>query len=259
EHDGAGDRDALLLSAGQLVGPTVGQRLHIDEVERPLDPLLGDVLRLFAHLQRKREVLANRHVREQRVILEDHADVALIGRRVCDVDAVDDDPAGRRAGESGQHHQRCRLSRPGRAEQGEELTRLDGEGQVVDCGVVAVLFPDPLERNGTVLHCHQLLLELLVIVRRVTTMASQATSAHAMTKTEITATVGLVSSESASKILRGRVLTRTPDKKIAMVDSSKEIRRENSAPVAIDGAMRGATMRRSWTNLLAPRLAAARS
>ena len=58
-----------------------------------LDLVLGDLLAL----QPEGDVLLDRHVREQRVALEDRVDVALVRRHVGDVDAAELDGALRSA------------------------------------------------------------------------------------------------------------------------------------------------------------------
>src|SRR5687768_17972468 len=50
------------------------------------------------------------HVRKQRVRLEHQVDGTLVRRHVRDVDAVDQDPAGRRLLEAGEHPEQCRLA-----------------------------------------------------------------------------------------------------------------------------------------------------
>jgi hypothetical protein len=54
---GAGERHALLLTAGKLRGQSCGVILHVDEFKQP--PGLGMALRLghAAHLQRKRNIV----------------------------------------------------------------------------------------------------------------------------------------------------------------------------------------------------------
>ena len=64
---------------------------------------------------------ADRQVREQRVVLEHHADVALVRRQVGRELAVDPDLARRRLDEPGDHHQQRRLARARGPEQRHEL------------------------------------------------------------------------------------------------------------------------------------------
>ena len=74
--EGAGDRHALLLAARQLVGVVVELGGEADEAQdvRHLAPDL--LARLADHLERVGHVVVDRAVREQLVVLEDHADVA---------------------------------------------------------------------------------------------------------------------------------------------------------------------------------------
>ena len=93
-HDGASERDALALAAGQLLGLAVEQVLELDGLSRLLDPALDLRLGDLAQLQAEGQVVADRHVRIERVALEDHRDVAILGRDVVD-DAVADPQARR--------------------------------------------------------------------------------------------------------------------------------------------------------------------
>ena len=70
---------------------------------------------------------ATRHVRVQRVVLEHHRDVALLGREVGDVAVADEQPTAVDALEAGEHPQRRRLAAAGRADQDEELAVVDDE------------------------------------------------------------------------------------------------------------------------------------
>ena len=137
EHDRARQRDALLLAAGHLarVAGRVGIQLHQAQgvVHAALDLGLGEL----PHLERERDVLARRHVREQGVVLEHHAHVALVGRDPADVVAVDLDGARGLDGEPRDHPQGRRLARAGRPEQRDELTLPDVEVHAVDGSHVA--------------------------------------------------------------------------------------------------------------------------
>jgi hypothetical protein len=92
---------------------------------------LRSILRTSSGKAREGEVLCNRHVREQRVILEDHADAALVRRHVGDRHVVEHDIAVRGRLESGHHHQAGGLSRAGRPEERDEFAPLHLEVEVL--------------------------------------------------------------------------------------------------------------------------------
>ena len=100
------------------------------------------LLGLLLDAQPEADVVGHGHVREQRVGLEDHAHVALVGRQVRDVLAVDLDAARVGVLEAGDHAQRRRLAAAGRPEEGDELAALGGEDEVLDRGEGAELLLD---------------------------------------------------------------------------------------------------------------------
>ena len=132
EHQRARDRDALLLAAGELRRPAAAEAAELHHVQRALDPLRDLVARHAAHRQREADVLGHRHVREQRVVLEHHADLALVRRQARQRLALEQDLAGGRRLEAGEHHQRRRLARARGPEQRQELAALDVEMEIVD-------------------------------------------------------------------------------------------------------------------------------
>ncbi|MNZ92751.1 hypothetical protein D3C78_1117860 [compost metagenome] len=69
----AGQGHALLLAAGQFMGIALAQGAEIDQLEH----LGGDALALGVLADAEGDVLGHRQVREQRVVLEHHADAAL--------------------------------------------------------------------------------------------------------------------------------------------------------------------------------------
>ena len=82
DRERARERDALALAAGELVRIAVGEPVELHEREQLVD--LGADLRLVRaasrfgpHAQAEGDVLEDRHVAEQRVVLEDEADLAL--------------------------------------------------------------------------------------------------------------------------------------------------------------------------------------
>ena len=102
-HDGAPQRDALALAARQRARLAVEQALDAQDAGGALHALVDVRARELAHLQRERHVLAHRHVRVQRVALEHHRDVAVLGRNVVDQLVADVDLAGGRLLKAGDH------------------------------------------------------------------------------------------------------------------------------------------------------------
>src|SRR5215204_4713391 len=133
--EGAGDRGALLLAAGEHRR----QDMHVLAEADPAQQLddLAPVARLVLalHAQRQGDVLVGRQVVEEAEILEHHAHPAAHpGERVAG--DADDVPAEERDQPSGRAHrhedqpQERRLAGPGRAGQELERVRLDREGEV---------------------------------------------------------------------------------------------------------------------------------
>jgi hypothetical protein len=90
---------------------------------------------------------ADRHVRVQRVVLEHHRDVALLGRQVVDLALADQDLAARDFLQPGDHAQQRGLAAARRADQ-------HGEGAVGDVDVdamqdrhLAEMLPDRSDRD----------------------------------------------------------------------------------------------------------------
>ena len=111
----ARERNTSLLTAGQLPGTTVGERAHLDELERGTDPFASLLLRRLLVLQTERDVVGHGEVREQRVVLEDRVHVALVRRDLRDVVAVQGDLPLAGSLEARDHPERGRLPHTRRA------------------------------------------------------------------------------------------------------------------------------------------------
>ena len=134
----ASERDPLPLAARQLVRLALliaGQAHHAQGLR---DPLAACRLVDLADHQPVAHVVADRHVREQRVVLEDRVDVALERRDAGHVTPVKDDAAARRLLEPGDHPERRRLAGPRRAKHREELAIAHVEVDAGDGDHVAV-------------------------------------------------------------------------------------------------------------------------
>ena len=132
--EGSGEGDALLLTAGQLRRLPTGEVREAHDLEELVDTLRDLGPRRPATARAERHVVEHAHVREQRVVLEDGVDVALVGRDPRDVRALEADPSRRGLLEPGDHPQRRRLAAPRRAEHREELAAADLEVRVLDRG-----------------------------------------------------------------------------------------------------------------------------
>ena len=71
-------------------------------------------------------------MREERIVLEDGVDIAVVRRDLSDIDTRELDRAGGRLLEARDHAQHRRLARARGAEQGEELAVGDVEVDTVD-------------------------------------------------------------------------------------------------------------------------------
>jgi hypothetical protein len=139
EHEAARQRHPLLLAAGQLARVAVGEPKQAHQLEHALGACLDVGSRKAPHLERKHHVLRRRHVREQRVVLEHHTDIALVGPAQGKVTAVELDRAAGRIFEAGDHQERCGLAGAAGAQEGDELATLDVDRDVVDGVALAVI------------------------------------------------------------------------------------------------------------------------
>lgn len=132
DDEGAGEGDALLLAAGELVWLALGVGVHADGLEGVEGALLAFGLGDFADGEPESDILEDGHVGPERVGLEDHAGVAFVGGGVGDVAVVEEDFAGGGHDESGDHAEEGGLAAAGGPEEEEEVACVDGEGDVVD-------------------------------------------------------------------------------------------------------------------------------
>ena len=137
-NDGARQRDALLLAAGELVGIAilVLRDLHgfHDLFHTALDLVLGE---LFV-FQTVLDVAVDGHVREDGVALEHHAEIALIDGYIVDHLVVKRNGAGLNGVKTGDHAEKRCFAAAARPKQREQLAGTDVDGQVADDDVVLI-------------------------------------------------------------------------------------------------------------------------
>ena len=146
ENEGACKRDALLLAAGKAARQTLRGMAELDHVKDFGNLAADDVLRRLAHAQREGDVLEHRHVREQRVILEHHADAAFPRWGVGSARAVDPKIARVGVQQARDHHQQRRLAGARWPEQRHEFACAKVEIRRVQRDCVAVALAQALDR-----------------------------------------------------------------------------------------------------------------
>ena len=136
DHDRAGQRHPLLLAAGEFGRIAVGQMAHVHDFQHLADAALDLGLGDLAQLQAERDVLLDRHVRPDRVALEDHRHLPPVRRHRARGRgknlAVHLDGAERGIDEARDHPQRRGLAAAGRPEQRDEFSGLQFEVDIVD-------------------------------------------------------------------------------------------------------------------------------
>ena len=93
-HDGASHGHSLALAAGKLAGHAGEQSVQSEELGGFLGAALAFLGGNAAHLQAVGDVVVHVHVRVERVVLEHHGDVAVLGFHVRHIPVADVDGAG---------------------------------------------------------------------------------------------------------------------------------------------------------------------
>jgi hypothetical protein len=129
DHHGAGQSHALLLPAREFRRIAVGQRAKPHRLQDAGDARLHRRAVDMAQLQAEGDVLRHRHVRPDRIALEDHRHLPPLRRQRHrgggDHRAVHADHAAAGPRETGDHAQRRRLAAAGWAEQRDEFPGCD--------------------------------------------------------------------------------------------------------------------------------------
>ena len=151
-HERPGERDPLLLAAGELPGPRVLAALELDEAHGLADPGPHLGLAHFGLAQAECDVLEHVQMREQRVALKHRVDRPPVGAHAGHVPPAHADPAGGRVLEPGDHAQRGGLAAARRADDREELAALDLQVEAAHGDQVAEALLDSRDVDGGVAH-----------------------------------------------------------------------------------------------------------
>ena len=138
DDDGACECDALLLSAGQPLRQTVLIFGDLHDIEDLIDLLLHLCFGEFPQLQSILYIFPHRKMGENRIALENHADIALMRRDIIDDLIIEADLAAFDAVETRDHAQERRLATARRTQKREKFpvfdalckSRYDGEAAI---------------------------------------------------------------------------------------------------------------------------------
>ena len=128
----AGDCDTLLLTAGELSDAAVRHAVQIHHVEHLRHGFLDLVLFFALDAHAERDVFIDIQVREERVLLEDRVDRALVRRHAVDLLATKKDIAAIGCDEAADRAQNRGFAAAGGAEERHELAVTDCEVEVLE-------------------------------------------------------------------------------------------------------------------------------
>src|SRR5262249_33398056 len=106
--------------------------LDLEDLRRAVDTLLNLLLGHLVELEAEREVVLDRHMRIERVALENHRDVPFLRRQVVDDAVADPELAVGDLLQPGDHAKRRRLAATRRADENHQLAVVDREVEVED-------------------------------------------------------------------------------------------------------------------------------
>ena len=138
-YHSSADGDALALTAGESLGLSVKILGDAEDVGDFLDLCVNVSLGSSLELQSKRHVVADGHVRIQRVVLENHRDISVLGDDVVHQVAVDVQLAFGDVLKTRDHAQSGGLTAAGRTDQNDEFLVLDVQVDVMHGGYFVVI------------------------------------------------------------------------------------------------------------------------
>ena len=149
---GPGQGDPLPLAAGELGRVAVRQSFELHQLEQVLDLfpdiLFGGAYGTRLHVQAEGHIVGHGQVPEERIVLEDEADLAFPDGPAGGVLAVEDDPPRICGLQPGDDPEQGRLARPGGAQERHQLPAGDGQAHVVQGGKAAELFMHMFDDNA---------------------------------------------------------------------------------------------------------------
>ena len=133
-HDRSPEGHSLALASGKRPRLAVQHFVKSEAIRGLGNGLLDEVLGLFRQLQPKADVVKDRHVRIERVVLKHHGYPAILGMHVVDDAVADGNGSAGDVLQPRKHPQGRRLPTPRRTHQNHELAVLNLQIDVLDCG-----------------------------------------------------------------------------------------------------------------------------
>ena len=150
--------DALLLPARQRIRLALFVTIHLHQMQHLCHSLLDFRLGDLSDRRPIGHVVKDSHVREQRIVLEDGIDIALVRFLVLDALPLYGDRAGAGVLEARDHAKRCRFSTPRGTKQRQEFTLQNLQIQILNHMVFPVPLVHMLQGYDRLFHSHHLLL-----------------------------------------------------------------------------------------------------
>ena len=148
-HQRSSHGHALALAAGKLGGLAAKQAFDLQKRGHPGEGYRLRLLWYAAALHAKGNVGADRHRWIERVGLEHHGDIAILGRHAIDDALANPDLAGADAFKAGDHGEQSRLSAARRSDQHHEFSRFHLQVDAFQYGRRAEGFVEVANRQGS--------------------------------------------------------------------------------------------------------------
>ena len=152
DSQSAGEGNTLPLTSGKLAGKSLSKLGELNGFEELLDAgadlRFGRALTFFSHPEAESDVLKDTQMLEERIMLKNESGLALVGVLGSDIAVAKKDASLVRKLESGDKAQQCGLAGTTWAKQGNELSALDGEIHVMECGEPRELFRDVVDMGA---------------------------------------------------------------------------------------------------------------
>ena len=149
----ARERDALTLAAGELRRKAAAKSVKLHELQKLRDARRDRRPRgtraSGTNSQTVADIVGDGHMFEERIVLKNHADMAVLHGQIGRVLAVEEDPAAIGRIEARDHPQQRRLAGARGSKQRDEFARLNVEADVAQGRKGAEILLDSLDANGS--------------------------------------------------------------------------------------------------------------